>query len=103
MGSKIKEAKLNAAVFKNPTAIKLGGTAFVNSDFFARKALLDSFYTDELLTCALELLPKLKKNLEMIPETDTGVDEFLDLFSSASSLLIACGWRPAGSDHLSRP
>ena len=49
MGSKIKEAKLNAAVFKNPTAIKLGGTAFVNPDFFVRKALLDSFYTDELL------------------------------------------------------
>ena len=61
LGPKIREAKLNTSVFKNPTAVKLGGTAFVNSDFFMRKGLLDSFYTDELLSCSLELLPMLKR------------------------------------------
>ena len=63
LGPKIKEAMLNTSVFKNPTAVKLGGSAFVNSDYFMRKALLDAYYTDELLNCSLEFLPLLKDGL----------------------------------------
>ena len=88
MGPKIKEAKLNPSVFKDPTPIKLSGTAFVNSDFFARKALLDAFYSDQLLNCALEIIPKFKANLdEVLDETDTKVDDFLDLFKKLLSMV----------------
>ena len=60
----------------------------MNSDFFMHKGLLDLFYTDELLNCSLELFPMLKENLvQMLPESDARVDDFLDLLTKLLSMV----------------
>ena len=58
--SKIKIAYLNTTVFRVNDSTKLSGTSFVNVDYFMRMSLFDAFYTEELLSCALEFVPKLK-------------------------------------------
>ena len=40
LAPKLKEAKLNTSVFKNPSAVKLAGTAFVTSDYFPSLTLI---------------------------------------------------------------
>ena len=60
----------------------------MNSDFFMRKGILHLFYSDELLNCSLELFPMLKENLvQMLPESDARVDDFLDLLTMLLSMV----------------
>ena len=61
--SKIKIANLNTTVFRVNDSTKLSGTSFVNVDYFMRMSLFDAFYTEELLSCALEFVPMLKAQL----------------------------------------
>ena len=63
MAPKIKNANLNTSVFKTTSATKLTGTAYVNVDYFMRKSLLDAYYTEELLNCAIEFVPLLRAKL----------------------------------------
>ena len=62
--SKIKFANLNTSVFKVNFPTKLSGTSYVNVDYFLRNCLYDAFFTEELLGCALEIVPMLKAQLQ---------------------------------------
>ena len=64
LASKIKFANLNTLVFKVNFSIKLSGTVFVNVDYFLRNCLYDTFFTEELLGYAFEIVIRLKSQLK---------------------------------------
>ena len=87
MAPKIKNANLNTSVFKTTSATKLSGTAFVNVDYFMRKALLDAYYTDELLNNAIEFVPLLRtKLLKDNPDLDQSSLDLMYILVSMISL-----------------
>ena len=60
---KISEANLDATISFSSQSIKLSGTSFPNTDFFQRMALLDGLYTEDLLSCALQFMPRLREEM----------------------------------------
>ena len=76
--SKIKNENLDATVFRTTELVKLAGTSFANVDYFMRKSLFDSFYTEELLGCALGFIPMLNSELQVeYPDMDNAPLEFI--------------------------
>ena len=85
--SKIKFANLNTSVFKVNVSTKLSDTSYVNVDYFLRSSLYDAFYTEELLGCALEIVPMLKAQLQAdYPGMDKSSLDFLLKLLSLISL-----------------
>ena len=61
---KISSATLDATVFYTRQEVKLSGDQSVNSDYFMRQGLTDAFYSDELLTAAMQFIPKFRQEME---------------------------------------
>ena len=71
----------------NVDSIKLAGTSFTNVDYFMRKGLFNSFYSEELLGCALGFIPLLKTELRVkYPKMDNSALEFLEKLLAMVSL-----------------
>ena len=84
----LKIANLNTTLFRVNDSTKLSGTSFVNVDYFMCKSLFDAFYTEELLSCALEFVPMLKAQLQADhPEMDKSSFDFLLKLLNGSSVI----------------
>ena len=44
--------------------MKLSGDQSVNTDYFLRQGLTDAFYSDELITAAMQFIPKFRQEME---------------------------------------
>ena len=61
---KIGVATLDETVFFTRQEVRLTSDQSVNSDLFMRQGLTDAFYTEELLTIAMQFIPKFRKEME---------------------------------------
>ena len=84
---KIKEANLDPTIFRSTDATKFAGTQFPSTDFFLRGGLFDSFYSEELLGFAINLIPMIKEQLSaMLEDIDLSVFDFLERLLAMTSL-----------------
>ena len=76
---KISEANLDATVFYSSQTIKLSGYQFVNTDYFLRQGMIDTFYTEELVNCAMQFTSKVRDELrEMFGYFTSEAVDFLE-------------------------
>ena len=79
MAPKINEANLDATIYYSSQSIKLSGFQFVNTDYFQRQGLLDGLYTEDLISCAMQFIPRVGEELtQMYGEFTTDALDFLE-------------------------
>ena len=78
---KISVATLDSTVFFTRQEVRLTSDQSVNSDHFMRQGLTDAFYSEKLLTIAMQFIPKFRKEMEDHYEgfTSNAVDFLQDI------------------------
>ena len=84
---KIKEANLNSTVFRTKDAVKLVNFSHPSTDLFQRGGLFDIFYSDELVSCAIDVIPVIREELsQSFEDIDLSAFDFLSKLLALISL-----------------